>query len=281
MLTDLLDVLRCPVCAGQLKQDGQAIRCPQRHAFDVARQGYVNLLAGVPSRTPGDTADMVRARDEFLTAGHYRPLAAKLADLAAAAAPHHTTGDVVLDVGAGTGYYASAVLEGLPRSRGLALDASKFAARHAARTHLRLAAAVWDAWRPWPVHDEPVGVLLNVFAPRNASELRRVLRPGGCALIVTPTPAHLAELVEPLGMLTVDSRKDERLEESLAGHLTLDDREELTFPLTLPIADVERLVRMGPSGWHVGEAALADRLAALDDPVRATASVNIGRYRAT
>lgn len=278
MLADLLDELRCPVCAGRLEQHAQALQCPQRHTFDIARQGYVNLLAGVPSRTTADTADMVRVRDEFLTAGHYGPLAAKLAATAAATTQH--AGDrVVLDVGAGTGYYAAAVLDELPRSRGLAFDASKFAARHAARAHPRLASAVWDAWQPWPVHDESVTVLLNVFAPRNAAEFRRVLRPGGTALIVTPTPAHLAELVEPLGMLTVDQRKDERLEHSFAAHLRLDHREELTFTLTLPADDVRRLVRMGPSSSHVDEAALADRLAALDEPFRATVSVNIARYR--
>lgn len=291
MLAELLDVLRCPVCAGGLMQRATALQCEQHHTFDVARQGYVNLLAGVPSRKSADTADMVRARDEFLSAGHYHLIAAKLAgdavselEAAASATEHAVTSEhdddpVVLDVGAGTGYYAAAVLDRIPRARGLALDASKFAGRQAARAHPRLAAAVWDAWRPWPVTDQSVNVLLNVFAPRNAAEFRRVLRPAGTALVVTPTPAHLSELVEPLGMLTIDSRKDEYLEQSLAGHLTLDGREELTFPLTLPLADVERLVRMGPSSWHVEATELAARLAALDDPVRATASVKIGRYR--
>ncbi len=281
MLADLLDVLRCPVCAGRLEQRDGALQCPQRHTFDVARQGYVNLLAGVASRTTADTADMVRARDGFLAAGHYGPLAARLADAAASARRGTDSGaaPVILDVGAGTGYYAAAVLDRVPRSRGLAMDASKFAARQAARAHPRLAAAVWDAWRPWPVRDESVAVLLNVFAPRNAAEFRRVLLPAGTALVVTPTPAHLAELVEPLGLLAVDRQKDERLEHGLASHLGLDHREELTFPLTLASADVERLVRMGPSSWHIDEATLAARLAALDEPVHATASFNIGHYR--
>ncbi|MFW6033685.1 MAG: putative RNA methyltransferase [bacterium] len=292
MLAELLDVLRCPVCAEPLEKRAATLRCPQRHSFDIARQGYVNLLAGVPSpRATADTGDMVRARDEFLTAGHYHPIAAKLADAAVSelepAAPatgHEATSEhddhpVVLDIGAGTGHYAAAVLDRTPRSRGLALDASKSAARYAARAHPRLAAAVWDVWRPWPVRDESVTVLLDVFAPRNPAEFHRVLRPGGAALVVTPTTDHLAELVEPLGMLTVDSRKAERLDQSLATTLTLDDREELTFPLALPTADVERLVRMGPSSWHVDDATLADRLAALDWPVRATASISIARYR--
>ncbi|MFF3856895.1 putative RNA methyltransferase [Micromonospora sp. NPDC002575] len=80
--------LRCPVCAEPLTEaatgTARALRCPRRHSFDVARQGYVDLLAG---RAPhaGDTAEMVAARADFLAAGHYDPVSDALAAAARAA----------------------------------------------------------------------------------------------------------------------------------------------------------------------------------------------------
>lgn len=37
-------MLRCPNCHAELKREGKAFRCRNGHSFDVARQGYVNLL---------------------------------------------------------------------------------------------------------------------------------------------------------------------------------------------------------------------------------------------
>jgi 23S rRNA (guanine745-N1)-methyltransferase len=277
VLVDVLDVLRCPVCAGTLGHDGAALRCAARHTFDVARQGYVNLLGGA-GRGTADTAAMVQARSDFLAAGHYHPLAAAVASAVADV----DTGDpspVLLDAGAGTGYYLGAALDARPTARGLALDLSKFAARRAARAHPRIAVAVWDTWRPLPIRDAVVSVVLDVFAPRNAAEFARVIRPGGVVLVVTPTDRHLAELSDVGGMLSVDARKDERLERTVGRHLTLAGREELRWPLSLTGADVARLVRMGPSAWHLDEQVHTGRVATADALVSVTASVLIHRYR--
>ncbi|WP_201761369.1 MULTISPECIES: putative RNA methyltransferase [unclassified Nonomuraea] len=80
MLADIVDHLICPVCRTTLRIDAATVRCAQGHTFDVAKQGYVSLLAG--GRPPGtaDTAAMVAARAAFLDAGHYAPLAAALAE---------------------------------------------------------------------------------------------------------------------------------------------------------------------------------------------------------
>ena len=131
---------------------------------------------------------MVAARAEFLGAGHYAPLVRRLAALAAEVAPDE---GIVLDAGANIGHYLAAVLDTRP---GLALDLSAIALRRAARARPGIGAVVWDIWRPWPVQDGCAGLLLNVFAPRNGAEFRRVLRADGALLVVTPGPEHLAEL---------------------------------------------------------------------------------------
>ncbi|MFI9642001.1 putative RNA methyltransferase [Micromonospora sp. NPDC051925] len=289
--------LRCPVCAEPLAAatDIRALRCPRRHSFDLARQGYVNLLTG---RAPhvGDTAEMVAARADFLAAGHYDVISSALAETAATwlatatgdAGPPTASGataagfgayPLVVDAGAGTGWHLAAVLAALPDAVGLALDVAKPALRRAARAHPRAAAALADTWQRLPLADRSTAVLLNVFAPRNGVEFRRVLHPAGALLVVTPTDAHLAELVDVLGLLRVDPAKTDRVADSLAGHFTPEQTTVHTARLTLGRAEVATLVGMGPSAWHTDPGRLAAAIDALPAPVTVTASVRLTVWR--
>ncbi|WP_368052578.1 putative RNA methyltransferase [Micromonospora sp. HUAS LYJ1] len=286
--------LRCPVCAQPLAAatDTRALRCPRRHSFDLARQGYVTLLAG---RAPhlGDTAEMVAARADFLAAGHYDVISSALAEAAtsALATPTGPAGadgperagfgayPLVVEAGAGTGRHLAAVLSAWPDAVGLALDVAKPALRRAARAHPRAAAALADTWQRLPLADRSVAVLLDVFAPRNGEEFHRVLHPAGVLLVVTPTDAHLAELVDVLGLLQVDPAKADRVADSLAGRFTPAHTAVHTARLTLDRAEVGTLVGMGPSAWHTDPARLAAAIAALPTPVTVTASVRLTTWR--
>lgn len=268
-------VLRCPVCGGTLHPGGAAAaRCAEGHTFDVARQGYVNLLTG-KSTVTGDTAAMVASRTAFLAAGHYDRLTAALAEAAARVDP--APGSVILDAGTGTGHYLARVLDAVPTARGLGLDASKFAARKAAKAHPRAAAAVWDLRRPLPVPTGSVALVLNVFAPRNGAEFHRVLAPGGALLVVTPTTRHLAELRAALPILSVDEAKEERVGRSLDPYFDRESSQVLEYTGELALADVERLVAMGPSAHHVAD--LPALVAALDPPVEVTFAFRLTTYR--
>jgi 23S rRNA (guanine745-N1)-methyltransferase len=184
----------------------------------------------------------------------------------------------ILDVGAGTGHHLARVLDALPDARGLALDASPPALRRAARSHPRVAAIGADAWKPLPVRDGVAGIVLSVFAPRNADEMARVLAPGGAVIAVTPTTRHLHELVGPLGLLSVPDDKADRLDAQLASHFTLSDRRTIEHAMFLTRDETAQIVRMGPSAWHVEEQSVAERLAALPDPLAVTASMTLSRY---
>ncbi|MFE6751928.1 putative RNA methyltransferase [Kitasatospora purpeofusca] len=290
MLQDIEPYLACPHCARPLTLDGRTLRCPGGHSHDLAKQGYVSLLAGDAHTGTGDTADMVAARADFLAAGHYRPIADALAEAAVEAdaeaageaageAGGDGRGGLVADLGAGTGHYLARVLDALPGRPGAALDISKYALRRAARAHPRIGAVVCDAWRPLPLLDASAGLVLNVFAPRNGPEIRRVLRPGGTLLLVSPTSRHLRELVDTLGLLSVDEEKQRRIDEKLGPYLTPVGRREVEFTVRLSAEDVRTVVGMGPSAWHTDPARLAERLAALPDPVGVTASVTVAAYR--
>ena len=268
VLAEAVDLLRCPVCAGGLSESEGALRCESGHSFDIARQGYVNLVPGA-----GDSVQMVEAREAFLGEGHYRRLSEALAEEAAGVSAQ----GAVVDIGAGTGYHLARVLDAMPQRIGLALDASSPALRRAARAHARAAAVGADAWQPLPLRDGVAALILSVFAPRNPAEMARVLAHGGVLLAVTPTTRHLHELVGPLGLLSVPEDKADRLDTQLASHFELSARRTIEHSMFLAREEAAQLVRMGPSAWHVDEQEVQDRLALLPDPLTVTTSVTLSR----
>jgi 23S rRNA (guanine745-N1)-methyltransferase len=277
MLDLVVGYLACPVCSQGLTRQGQVVRCTSGHSFDIARGGYVTLRAAPDRPLPAaDTSAMVAARERFLGAGHYGPLVAALRDTVARSACGPP--GCLVDVGSGPGMYLAALLADDPDAVGVALDASPFASRRAARAHSRIGAVRCDVQRRLPLRSAIASTVLVVFAPRNASELLRIVSPDGCIVVVTPTERHLRELVEPLGLLTVDARKEQRLDRSFGGVARRGSREELDIRLSLSRAAAGDLVAMGPSAHHLERRGIAARLAALPDPVSATASVAISVY---
>ncbi|GAA2101394.1 methyltransferase domain-containing protein [Microlunatus panaciterrae] len=272
-LSDVLDLLRCPHCGDALSPtaDRRGVHCQQGHSFDLARQGYLNLLRSGPVKN-ADTTAMIQARDRFLAGGHYQPIADALRDeLESGSAPVTT----VLDAGAGTGYYLASVLDGLPGARGLALDVSVAACRRAARVHRRLGAVVADTWQPLPVRTGGIDAVLTVFAPRNLAEFRRVLGPAGRLLIVTPLPEHLSEVRGPLQLLEIEPGKRERLETGSAGLFSEGVHRELRYPIRPTRSELTDLVAMGPNAFHLSTEQIAARVAALDPAPTVTVAVSV------
>lgn len=260
MLPDAARLLLCPVCRTSLTLHGNRLACPEGHSFDAARQGYFNLLVGKGTVFEADTAAMVAARFDFLSSGHYRPLADAVAELAAPAL--RGADAAVLDAGTGTGHYLNALLAVAPASA-IGLDISKFALRRAARMNPDAVNLVSDVWQPLPVADAVVDVVTVVFAPRNAAEFARVLRPGGRLIVVTPRSGHLAEIAGQTGMLGIEPAKEERLAASLGEQFAHRSTRELDLALGLEPADVGNLALMGPAGHHLDPAALDAIIAAL------------------
>jgi len=282
---DLIPLMLCPVCGEQLEAAGQVpaqgLRCAAGHQYDGARQGYINMLTGRGTRFIPDTAEMVSAREAFLGAGHYAPLARHLAATAGTLLAG-TPAPVLLDAGAGTGYYLEAVLRKVADARALALDLSKFALRRAARTLPEALCVVWDLWKPLPLSAGSTDLILNVFAPRNPAEFARVLKPGGHLVVATAAPGHLDELREVVPLLAVDTDKSERLGETLGAGFEEVKSDALQVPLQLSAEDIVRLVMMGPNAHHLDAEAVRAAAAATGadgGELPVTARFTVAAYR--
>lgn len=247
--------LVCPICDAPLGRVERTLRCPTGHSFDIAREGYVNLLPPQhrPRGVEGDTPEMVRARRRFHEGGWYAPLRDHLAERVAAVVESDSS---IAEIGCGEGYYIGGIGGILAEEHGIeprlfGMDLSKAAVRMAARRHPAVQFFVGDVNRQIYLADSSLQVLLDIFAPRNPGEFARVLAPGGNAIVVIPAPDHLSEIRAEFGLLSIQEEKEERTLSRFEGLFELSAREELQYDLSLPPAALADLIAMGPNQWHL------------------------------
>lgn len=248
-------MFRCPVCAAALRTEGGSRRCAAGHVFDIAREGYVNLLAGSSARhrRAGDDVDMIKARRLFLDAGHYAPLRdAVLAQVPAAGA--------VLDVGCGEGHYTRPLAGDAHDGWVGGIDLSKPGVRLAAQRERSIDYAVANAYAV-PLDDGSIDCIVNVFGPVVGDETQRVLRAGGRAVFAVPGPRHLHELKTVV--LDVVEEHELRGPKGLDGVLALDDMARITYEMDVAQPVLDALLAMTPLRWRT-EPARAEALSAID-----------------
>lgn len=205
MISTAPDNLACPICSEPLSHRERQLACGRGHSFDLARQGYVNLLPvqHKKSREPGDSKTMVVARQAFLDGGYYEPIAEQLArevatQLAARAAAQEPLR--ILDAGSGEGYYLDFLIRELctgsrPEATvaAIGLDISKEAVLAATRRNRQVQWVVGTNVHP-PVRAGTLDAILCLFGFPSFEHFRQLLRPGGFILLADPGPDHLIEL---------------------------------------------------------------------------------------
>ncbi|MFS1523032.1 putative RNA methyltransferase [Microbulbifer sp. 2304DJ12-6] len=235
-------IWQCPLCAKPLIPDHKRWHCSNRHSFDCAREGYVNLLPVYRKRCkePGDSAQMLRARRRFLKAGHYRPLVEAITALL----PYKPGGNL-LDIGCGEGYYLRQLESAGWHGHALAgVDIAKFGVRMAAKSDSGAQFVVASNVN-LPVASDSVDHLLRIFAPAPDSEMLRVIKTGGYLLDVSPGPDHLWTLK---GRLYKEPRKHPvpRAVKGLYPEVDL----RCCFPLELRgCAAIADFLAMTPLAW--------------------------------
>ena len=229
--------------------------CSSGHSYDANKRGFLNLVDRSRGIL-GDTREILEARQRFLSAGHYSPVVEMIDSVLPA--------DVVdvVDSGCGTGHYAAELLARRPSLRPLELDVSIDAVTLAVRA-TGAPGVVTDVWRPLPVRSARADAVLCVFAPRNADEFARVLRPGGRLIVVTPGPRHLEQLREGGRLIGIQADKLEHLDDTLGNRFALERRESLEYDLALTPHEIDDLAAMGPSGHHEAHPDLSSPAAAV------------------
>ena len=244
--------LICPICKQPLQRREKAFVCPRNHSFDIARQGYVNLLTVQQkhSLTPGDTREQVLSRREFLEGGFYAPIA----DALISAAEQYEASGPVLDVGCGEGYYCTRLARAI-NAELVGLDISKDAVRYAAGKYKDARWLCATAARI-PVEDGGVGLLTSLFAITLPEEFHRVLRENGLFFQVLAAQDHLLGLKKIIYEELVFRDKDTVPE--LPGFALLESI-PIRFSFTLEGKQVQNLFAMTPHLFRVSKAG-ADRL---------------------
>lgn len=239
-----MPALICPLCRLPLLREANTWRCDNRHSFDVAREGYVNLLPvqQKKSRDPGDNPEMVQARRDFLQAGHYGPLRDAVIERLQALAP-----TALLDLGCGEGWYTGAMAAVAQDIAGL--DIAKPAVRLAAKKHPGITWLVGSG-ASLPLADASVDVVCSLFSPLPVAEMQRVLKPGGSVLVARPATDHLWKVREGL-FGEVQAHQPEKFLPELQTAFELLEQAEVRFPLHLTQATLKQLLAMTPYVWKV------------------------------
>ena len=237
-----MSVVVCPVCRQSLQRTARIWRCAQGHSFDVAREGYVNLLLAHQKNSPepGDSAEMIQARRAFLAAAHYQPLRDCVIELLQ---PLHA--QQLLDIGCGEGYYTAALAQIAQDVIGL--DISKPAIQLAARAHRELTWLVASG-ADLPLADQSVDLLTCLFTQLHVREMQRVLQDAAHVLVVTPGPDHLWALRAGLFEQVIAHEPDKFLAEFERGFECVQ-RRELRFDLEVSNAALRQLLCMTPYVW--------------------------------
>ena len=233
--------LTCPICGQPLSRQNNSAVCPNRHSYDFARSGYLNLLRS-GKKDSGDNPEMVQARTAFLHTGAYdflrNAIKEELSDASVS---------VLCDLGCGEGYYTAA----FPAEEKYGFDLSKSAVNYAAK-HDKSTQYVISSIFHLPLPDSCMDGAVTCFAPAAGQELLRILKPGGIFVYVQPAKRHLYELKEVLY-----EHPYENDEEPPALPLTLIKERTVSRPFAADHTSLMNLFQMTPYAYKTGTAGTA------------------------
>ena len=240
----------CPICQENLTLVESSLKCNNRHSFDLAKFGYVNLAPQIKQSANYDKENF-QNRQQILEAGFYQAILEAVSDLLS----NSKNAKTILDIGCGEGFYSRKLQESHSDKTFYAFDISKDSVQIAAKSEPNWAVNwfVGDLAR-LPIKDGSMDILLDIFSPANYGEFRRVLSKDGILIKVIPTKNHLKELRQKVqDQLIKKDYSNQDIKNHFQEHFTILSSK--TASLTKPITaeQLQALLSMTPLLFHVDQ----------------------------
>lgn len=240
----------CPNCQENLALVESSLKCNNRHSFDLAKFGYVNLAPQIKQSANYDKKNF-QNRQQILEAGFYQAILEVVSDLLS----NSKNAKTILDIGCGEGFYSRKLQERHPDKTFYAFDISKDSVQIAAKSEPNWAVNwfVGDLAR-LPIKDASMDILLDIFSPANYGEFRRVLSKDGILIKVIPTKNHLKEIRQKVqDQLTNKDYSNQDIKNHFQNNFTILSSK--TTSLTKPITaeQLQALLSMTPLLFHIDQ----------------------------
>lgn len=240
----------CPICQENLTLVESSLKCCNRHSFDLAKFGYVNLAPQIKQSANYDKENF-QNRQQILEAGFYQAILEVLSDLLS----NSKNAKTILDIGCGEGFYSRKLQERHPDKTFYAFDISKDSVQIAAKSEPNWAVNwfVGDLAR-LPIKDASMDILLDIFSPANYGEFRRVLSKDGILIKVIPTENHLKEIRQKVqDQLTKKDYSNQDIKEHFQGHFTILSNQTASLTKTITADQLQSLLSMTPLLFHIDQ----------------------------
>ncbi|HHL3638796.1 TPA: putative RNA methyltransferase [Streptococcus pneumoniae] len=240
----------CPICQENLTLLETNFKCCNRHSFDLAKFGYVNLAPQI-KQSANYNKENFQNRQQILEAGFYQAILNAVSDLLASS----KTTTTILDIGCGEGFYSRKLQESHSEKTFYAFDISKDSVQIAAKSEPNWAVNwfVGDLAR-LPIKDANMDILLDIFSPANYGEFRRVLSKDGILIKVIPTENHLKEIRQRVqDQLTNKEYSNQDIKEHFQEHFTILSSQTASLTKTITAEQLQALLSMTPLLFHVDQ----------------------------
>ena len=240
----------CPICQEKLTLVESSLKCNNRHSFDLAKFGYVNLAPQIKQSANYDKENF-QNRQQILEAGFYQAILEVVSDLLS----NSKNAKTILDIGCGEGFYSRKLQERHPDKTFYAFDISKASVQIASKSEPNWAVNwfVGDLAR-LPIKDASMDILLDIFSPANYGEFRRVLSKDGILIKVIPTENHLKEIRQRVqDQLTNKDYSNQDIKNHFQEHCTILSNQTASLTKTITTDQLQALLSMTPLLFHIDQ----------------------------
>ena len=256
---DNVSLFKCPICGKDMGiNETRSLVCTDNHSFDLAKKGYVNLLAG--SRKDEYNKEMLEARKQVCDRGFFDPLLERISSLILEAIPGFQPASIkILDAGCGEGTHLAKVLADLQNSgklppeeiTGIGIDISREGIQIASKNYHHIVWCVADLARI-PIKDGKIDIILNILSPSNYKEFKRILARNGLLLKVVPGTDYLGELRSVFYDQTdKEAYSNEQVIKHFSSSFNIINMEQIKYEFAVTREVLEEITRMSPLSWGV------------------------------